>query len=105
MMSLVSTFSPDGSTLASAGISTVHLWDVTSGELKATLLLGGQSWTRSVAFSPDGSTLASAGTSTVHLWNMTSGQLKAMSTGHSVGIESIAFSPDGSTLASAGNVA
>ena len=96
------TFSPDGSTLASAGISTVHLWDVASGELQATLRLGGQSWTRSVAFSPDGSTLASAGTSTVHLWDMTSGQLKAMPTGHSVGIESIAFSPDGSTLASAG---
>ena len=96
------TFNPDGSTLASAGISTVHLWDVASGEPQATLKLGGQSWSRSVAFSPDGSTLASAGTSTLHLWDMTSGQLKAMPTGHAVGIESIAFSPDGSTLASAG---
>ena len=95
-------FSPDGSTLASAGISTVHLWDVASKQRKATLRLGGQSWTRSVAFSPDGSTLASAGTSTVHLWDMASDRLNAILTGHLVGIESIAFSPDGSTLASTG---
>ena len=93
-------FSPDGNTLASAGISTVHLWNVASRQLKATLILGRQSWGRSVAFSPDGSTLASASGSIVHLWDIASGQLKAFRTGHSADIGSVAFSPDGSTLAS-----
>jgi WD40 repeat protein len=52
-------FSPDGLTLASGSMdNTIKLWDVATGELKATLK--DQTRTvRSAAFSPDGLTLAS----------------------------------------------
>ena len=46
--------------LASAHDLAVRLWDVETGQLRATLALEGhESWVSSVAFSPDGNTLAS----------------------------------------------
>ena len=70
-------FSPDGNTLAS-GSGKILLWDVDSGQQKATLKGYGV-----VAFSPDGSTLASGSRdSTVVLWDMDSGQQKATLKGH-----------------------
>ena len=53
-------FAPDGNILASAHDLAVRLWDVETGQLRATLALEGhESWVSSVAFSPDGNTLAS----------------------------------------------
>ena len=53
----------------------VQLWDVASGQLKATL----KGASLSLAFSPDSQTLATVGAvgATVRLWDVASGQLKA----------------------------
>src|SRR5437762_2490462 len=63
-------FSPDGKTLASAGMDkTVKLWDVGTGKETATLTGHTNQVTR-VAFSPDGKTLASGGDDhSVKLWD------------------------------------
>ncbi|MEU4829908.1 serine/threonine-protein kinase [Streptosporangium sp. NPDC023615] len=97
-------FSPDGHTLATAGLDgTVRLWDVRTREPIGTPLTGHISGVSSVAFSPDGRTLATAGSdSTVRLWDVrTREPIGTPLTGHAGYIESVAFSPDGHTLATA----
>ena len=93
-------FSPDGLTLASGSSDEIKLWDVATGELKATLE-GHTDRVWSVAFSPDGLTLASgSGDETIKLWDVASGDLKTTFEGHVRRVSSVAFSPDGLTLAS-----
>ena len=93
--------SSDGSTLASSSNNdTIRLWDVASGQLKATLK-GHTAKISSVAFSPDGATLASGSYDyTVRLWDVASGKIKATLEGHTHWIGSVSFSPDGAALAS-----
>ncbi|MYK40450.1 MAG: WD40 repeat domain-containing protein [Gemmatimonadetes bacterium] len=59
-------FSPDGKTLASGHRGAIWLWDVDTGQQKATLK-GHEDFVLSVAFSPDGQTLAS-GSGTRAIW-------------------------------------
>lgn len=98
-------FSPDGSTLASWGLSKdvpIRLWDVTTGKRQRTLT-GHTAWIEGVAFSPDGDTLASWDShdeTTIRLWDVGTGKHKRTLTGH-IRL-SVAFSPDGKTLASGG---
>jgi WD40 repeat protein len=97
-------FSPDGTTLASAGASinrTVRLWDPATGDTRATLT-GPHGPVQAVAFSPDGTTLASAGhDGTVRLWDPATGDTRATLTAHHGPVRAVAFSPDGASVASA----
>jgi WD40 repeat protein len=99
-------FSPDGRTLASAGVDgTVRLWDTRTHKQLGAPLRGHKSHVYSVAFSPDGRTLASAGADqTIRLWDTrTHKQLGTPLRGHKDYVGSVAFSPNGRTLASASN--
>jgi WD40 repeat protein len=96
-------FSPDGTTLA-AGSGTptgpiddaVRLWDVATGELKATLREDQAVW--SIAFSPDGTILASGSGAGVTLWNVaTHGTIESWGKDPA---RSVTVSPDGMLLAS-----
>jgi WD40 repeat protein len=67
-------WSADGKTLASASWDrTVKLWDVATGQERATLL-GHEDNVSAVAWSPDGKTVASAGfDKTIKLWDVSTG--------------------------------
>ena len=97
------SFSPDSSTLASANQrSAVDLWDVSTGELKKTLV-GHTGAVYSTSFSPDGQTLASGSSDgTVRLWDVATGELKNTIERHTDTdtdrVNRVMFSPDGKTL-------
>jgi WD40 repeat protein len=93
-------FSPDGILLATADFNnTAQLWDVLSGNLRATLK-GHVQAVYSVAFSPDGKTLATGGDdSKVKLWNIATHEEMVTLELVPGGCRSLRFSPDGRTLA------
>ena len=80
--------------------STVHLWDVSTGELIQTLEDVGIGWVlNNISFSSDGRTLA-VGSYAVSLWEVSTGE-RIQTLEHTGTIQSVSFSPDGGTLASA----
>jgi len=101
---LALAYSPDGSTLASAGDDAVVLLrDVLSGRVVGRLE-GHQDAVSCLAFSPDGKTLATGSYDrTVKLWDLASLRERATLTGHTNWVFSVAFAPDGRSLASAGH--
>ena len=96
------SFSPDSNTIAIGNYnSDLHLYDATSGQLKAELTrhLGGIS---SVKFSTDGNTLASGGFDELHLWDVNTGAQKQSLSGHSSQVYGLALSPDSQSIAAGG---
>lgn len=93
------SWSPDGKRLASSSLdNTVRVWDVSSGQVTATLQYDGL--VSSVAWSPNGKRLA-AGSQAVQLWDAESGNPMASLTGPGGPIQSVAWSPDSNRVAAA----
>lgn len=97
------SFSPDGSTLASAQISdsSIQLWDVGSGKLRCTLK-GHTNYVDSLSFAPNGKMLVSSSLDrTNRLWNTASGTelIKLISYGDA---DWLMVTPDGHFDASPG---
>src|SRR5205823_3404440 len=92
---------PDGKSVASGSHdNTIKLWNVATGEERATLRHNGA--VRSLAFSHDSKILASGSNDyTARLWDVATGQALAMLEGHEHGLRGTACSPDGKTLATA----
>ncbi len=95
-------FSPDGTTIASAGGPDIVLWDSRTGKEKQSLK-GHAGYVTCLAYRPDGKALASAGSEdkSVRVWDLGTGKETVNLGPQNSQIFSVAYSPDGKLLASA----
>jgi RNA polymerase sigma factor (sigma-70 family) len=111
---LTVAYSPDGSTLASAGAGgTIRLWDAATGMPRGALHQPSLTAILTLAFSPDGLTLATGGfvaanrktggepPSPLALWDVRTGRRVRTLTAPGT-VYAVAFSPDGRTLGAGG---
>jgi WD40 repeat protein len=95
---LAVAISPDGKTIASGRLRTIHLWDAATGK-RLHRLEGSDSWINSLAFLPDGKTLVSSSDrEAIFIWDVVTGkQVRRLANPCSY----LALAPDGKTLACA----
>jgi WD40 repeat protein len=95
-------YSPDGKRLATAGLTSLTLWDLEKGgvlsELESSVSYG------NLAFSPDGKLLASFNYKNLTLWDTSSGQVVRQLSENKETVHFVAFSPDGRLLVAVNNV-
>lgn len=87
-------FSPDGKYLYAGSTDGVRLWDISSGELKASAIYH-TSFGKVFSFSPDGKRLATLVDDEIIIWDAASGKQLQTFAGHNFA----AISPDWSRLA------
>jgi WD40 repeat protein len=98
-------FSPDGSTLITAGVGGALLWKLPPGTGPAAVLPHQRSIATLAVFSKDSATLATADTNgTAYLWDVKSGRLSRVLGGHTRSLASLVFTPDGRRLISSASV-
>ncbi len=95
-------FSPDGKFVATASADqTARIWDVPSGQLKATLR-GHTAHVFGVDFSPNSQRVVTAsGDGTAKVWQVGNGSMLRELRGHTKGVLAAVFSPDGNRIATA----
>lgn len=89
-------FSPDGKMLISSDTSSLHLWDVASGDKKREIA----NCRGRIAFSPDGRWLACACPDAIRLWDWPGMKDERRFEDHHDVIYALAFSPDGKQILS-----
>lgn len=97
------TVSPDGTLVAAiTDPGPVKIYDLATGELKASCEGGALALAYIVAFSPDGTKLVGPGQDgTVRIWETASGKQLHKLNSHSDMVQTAEFSPDGSEVMSA----
>lgn len=102
-LSEVAAFSPDGRTLAVAGVggddAMIGLWDPVTGRKLGTFTVPDGS-VRGMAFSPDGRAVAASSAAAVRVWDVATGRTRHSFTGR-LDPGAVAFGPDGRTVAAA----
>ena len=95
-------FSPDGTTLATAGTQVIRLWDVASGrEIRPQT--GHRSAIEDAAFTPDGRSIVTLGHDrTIRFWDPATGKQIRQFDASDAGLRFAALSADGKTLATGG---
>jgi eukaryotic-like serine/threonine-protein kinase len=94
------SFSPDGTTIATASLGGARLWDAATGKLLGEPFTNG--WVNSVSFSPDGTKIATASAdNTARLWDVATRKPLGESFKHDGNVNSVSFSPDGTKIATA----
>src|SRR5260370_12444012 len=94
-------FSADGTTLASAGIYPVQVWDVAAHKQIHRFGNRNQEWINTLAYSPDGKKLAGASWSETHVWDLGTGKKLASRKRQHYSYGAMALSRDLATLATA----
>ncbi len=95
-------FSPNGSSLATAGGNFIKIWDTQTGQATLVLPLNDDKLAYAVAFSPDGKRLVvSFRGGSVNVLDTATGQKLFELTGHTGSVRHIAYSLDGTRIATA----
>jgi WD40 repeat protein len=89
-------WSPDGKRLATGGMDSGTVWDVSTG--KEMFTLPGHDVIGTIAWSPDGKRIAGNEDKTAIVWDASDGKVLCTMAGQSDMVRSVAWSPDSSRL-------